>query len=137
MLISCTYCDTKLRIDKSLVKVDGSKVRCAQCDDIFMIHPPNNNTEPRILGKNKVTEMAASDIEIKESDDRPIENNEPADELGEVAENGDIEHANLPDLSDIEEIVDSLFDDKDHINKISPFILTKYRLSEDLNFSAE
>lgn len=137
MLIACTSCNTKLRLDKSLVKVDGSKVRCAQCYDIFMIHPTKNNTEPRILGKNKETEMAASYIEIKESDDQPIKNNEPADELGEVSENGDIEYADLPDLSDIEKIVDSLFDDKDHINKISPFILTKYRLSENLNFSEE
>jgi len=134
MIISCTSCNTMLRIDSSLVKVDGSKVRCAKCNDIIMVYPPKNNTESRIQRRNNNTEMAASNIGSEVPDNHPIENIEPTDDLEQVAEDGDIEYAELPELSEIEEIVDSILDERDHFKNISPYIQAKYSLTQNLDF---
>ena len=134
MIISCTSCNTMLRIDSSLVKVDGSKVRCAKCNDIIMVYPPKNNTEFHIQRRNNNTEMAASNIESEEPENHPIENIGPTDILEEVAEGEDIEYAELPELSEIEEIVDSILDERDHLKNISPYIQAKYSLTQNLDF---
>ena len=52
-----------------------------------------------------------------------------------MQEDEDIEYAELPDLSDIEEIVDSILDEGDPLKNMSPNILAKYSLPQDFNFS--
>lgn len=52
-----------------------------------------------------------------------------------MEEDEHIEYAELPGLSEIEEIVDSLLDEGDHLKNLSPNIQAKYSLTQDLNFS--
>ena len=39
MIIRCDQCDTKYRLDESLLEKQGSKVRCSNCKHIFTAHP--------------------------------------------------------------------------------------------------
>ena len=135
MLISCTSCNTMLRIDQSLVKKGGSTVRCAMCTDLFMVYLQEDHIESQIQGKTNNNEMATTEIESGVPDNQPIENNEPTDDL--EGDDIDFEFAELPDLSVIEEIVDSLFDEKDHINYLSPEFQEEYSLIQDINFSGD
>ena len=133
MIISCKSCNSMLRIDNSSVKVDGSKVRCAKCNDAFMVYPPKNNTESLIHGRNKSTEIAASNLENEVADSHPIENIEPIEDFEETDKS--FEYAELPDLSEIEEIVDSILDERDYLSNFSPNIQAKYSLTQNLDFS--
>ncbi|MCD4744016.1 MAG: zinc-ribbon domain-containing protein, partial [Desulfobacteraceae bacterium] len=40
MIIICKECSTKFRLDESLLKETGSKVRCCVCKYIFTAYPP-------------------------------------------------------------------------------------------------
>lgn len=40
MYITCEQCSTIFRLDETLLKPAGSKVRCSQCRHVFMAHPP-------------------------------------------------------------------------------------------------
>ncbi len=39
MIITCEECSTRFTLDDSLVKPDGSKVRCSLCKHIFTVLP--------------------------------------------------------------------------------------------------
>ncbi|CCK81907.1 zinc-ribbon domain-containing protein [Desulfobacula toluolica] len=45
MIITCTKCSTSFKLDDSLVKPGGSKVRCSVCKDIFTAYPLPAETE--------------------------------------------------------------------------------------------
>ena len=160
MKIPCVSCDSMFRLDNIYVKAVGSKVRCSKCHEIFMVYPPDHYTEfyaknstsnadvavviPKVKhsllddllqGESKPSEMAAFTGKSEESDNSSIESIEPIEDFEEVEEDEHIEYAELPGLSDIEEIVDSILDERDHLNNISPIIQAKYSLTEGLNFS--
>ncbi len=40
MFITCQECNTTFRLDESLLKPTGSKVRCSQCRNMFFAYPP-------------------------------------------------------------------------------------------------
>ena len=40
MIIKCEKCGTKFNLDESLLKKDGSKVRCSLCKHVFVAYPP-------------------------------------------------------------------------------------------------
>ena len=51
MYITCQQCDTIFRLDESLVKPAGSKARCCQCRNVFVIYPPDSEkTQPDATG---------------------------------------------------------------------------------------
>jgi len=160
MMIPCVSCESMFRIDDIYIKAVGSNVRCSKCHEIFMVFPPNHNTEscaknstsnsevavviPKVRhsllddlfqGQNKPNEMAASTGKSEESDNSSIESIEPIEDFEEVEEDEDIEYAELPDLSEIEEMVDSIWDERDYLKNISPNIQAKYSLTQDFNFS--
>ncbi len=39
MIITCEQCDTSFNLDDHLVKAIGSKVRCSNCQNIFVAYP--------------------------------------------------------------------------------------------------
>ncbi|SDU41906.1 zinc-ribbon domain-containing protein [Desulfobacula phenolica] len=45
MIVTCTKCSTSFKLDDSLVKPGGSKVRCSVCKDIFTAYPLPVETE--------------------------------------------------------------------------------------------
>ena len=40
MIVSCTECNAKFNLDESLIKTEGSRVRCSQCKHVFTVYPP-------------------------------------------------------------------------------------------------
>jgi hypothetical protein len=83
------------------------------------------------------TEMATSAGNNKAGNVSSIGHIEPKDDFNKGVELDDFDYAELPDLSEIEEIVDSILDERDHLNTISPYIKAKYVLTRDLNFCEE
>ncbi len=160
MMIPCVSCQSMFRLEDIYVKELGSKVRCSKCHEIFMVFPPEQNTESRskpstsnadmafvipyvkhsllddlFQGQNKSNDMVASTVNTEKSDNSSSEITEPMDSFEELEEDELIEYVELPDLSEIENIVDSILDERDHLNNISPDIQAKYSLTQDLNFS--
>lgn len=50
MIIECEGCRSKFNLDESLLKREGSKVRCSVCKHIFTAYPP----EPEIPGSGRM-----------------------------------------------------------------------------------
>ena len=158
MKIHCAACDSKFYLDKGRIKAPGSKVRCSKCHEIFIAFPPDRNTEscakksssntnaasviPRAKRslldelfdvESNPTEMATSAGNNTASNVSSIGHIEPGDDFDKKVEIDDIDYAELPDLSEIEEIVDSILDERDHLNNISPYIQARYVLTQDLD----
>jgi predicted Zn finger-like uncharacterized protein len=148
------------QVDNNYIKAVGSKVRCSKCHEIFMAFPPDHNTESGSKGgisnsdeavvipkvkhsllddlfqvESIPTEMAISAGKCEKPDNSSNERIEPKEDSEEVAEDENIEYADLPDLSEIEKIVDSILDERDHLSDISPHIQARYSLTQNLNFS--
>jgi hypothetical protein len=139
------------RLDDTYIKETGSKVMCSKCQDVFMVFPPENNTEPcpksntsnaseaveisnvrhsllddLFQRKNTPNELVASTGESKEPDNYSIE------DFQEEEEDEETEYADLPDLSEIEETVNSILDENDYLKNFPPYIQAKYSLTPDL-----
>ena len=41
MIIPCKSCDAAFRLDGSLIKPTGSRVRCSKCRTVFRVYPPD------------------------------------------------------------------------------------------------
>lgn len=162
MMVTCVSCQSMFRLDDTYIKETGSKVRCSKCHDVFMVFPPENNSEPCpknghpnadvavIIPKVKNSllddlfqvqiqpnEMVSSARKSEGSDNYPIDDIQPIGDFEEVEEDEHIEYAELPDLFEIEEIVDSILDENDYLKNFSPYIQAKYSLTPDLHFYAE
>ena len=160
MMINCVSCDSKFHLDNSDINAAGSKVKCSKCHETFIVLPPDNNTEscaknsasntsgvivtPRakqsrlddsIAVESNPTEMTASDGEYEKTGVSSIEHLEPEKDFEKVGE--DIGYPELPDLSEIEQIVDSILDERDHLNSSSPFSQAEHLLNRELNFRGE
>lgn len=46
MVIQCDKCQTKFRLDDSKVTDKGIKVRCTKCQNVFVVAPPEPQTQP-------------------------------------------------------------------------------------------
>ncbi|NNG01870.1 MAG: hypothetical protein HKM93_20960, partial [Desulfobacteraceae bacterium] len=46
MIITCNECTTSYNLDDSLIKADGSKVRCTNCQTVFTAFPQTPVSEP-------------------------------------------------------------------------------------------
>jgi hypothetical protein len=100
------------------------KIKHSLLDDLFQVQ-----TQPNA--------MATSARKSEESDDYPIDDIRPIEDFDEVKEDEHIEYAELPDLYEIEEIVDSILDENDYLKNFSPYIQAKYSLTPDVYFYGE
>jgi predicted Zn finger-like uncharacterized protein len=57
MIITCKECNANFKLDESLLKPTGSKVRCSKCNEIFTAYPP------KILEENEVPIELELDVE--------------------------------------------------------------------------
>ena len=48
MIITCKECNASFKLDESLLKPTGSKVRCSKCNEIFMAYPPKISEEIKV-----------------------------------------------------------------------------------------
>jgi predicted Zn finger-like uncharacterized protein len=66
MIIQCKNCQTKFNLDESLIKEQGSRVRCSFCRHIFVAYPPNRayaaEGETIIFHKEEMEETLAQDL---------------------------------------------------------------------------
>ena len=88
MIIQCENCKTKFRLDESLLKEEGSKVRCSICKHTFMVFPPEKPSvdESLALSEEDFQETVAIDSEAV--DEHAKESAEP-----ELREEIDFERA--------------------------------------------
>ncbi len=48
MIVQCEKCESRFNLDESLLKEEGSKVRCSQCRHVFSVRPPSaEEAEPQ------------------------------------------------------------------------------------------
>jgi predicted Zn finger-like uncharacterized protein len=69
MYITCKQCDTIFRLDESLVKPTGSKARCCQCRNVFVIYPP----EPEKIESDAVAMQAVPQAVSEAAIDQELE----------------------------------------------------------------
>lgn len=41
MIIPCKSCQSTFRLNSSLIKSDGTRVRCSRCREVFKVYPPD------------------------------------------------------------------------------------------------
>ena len=59
MIIKCEKCETKFDFDESLLKENGSKVRCSVCKHVFLAYPPVLDTS----GQEEIFSAAEDEFE--------------------------------------------------------------------------
>ena len=45
MIVTCNECESSFNVDDSLIKADGSKVRCSKCSSVFVVYPDISDAE--------------------------------------------------------------------------------------------
>ena len=114
MIIECEKCKSTFNLDESLVKAEGSKVRCSICKEVFLVSPPEKAQleEPapdEFLDEELEEDLALDSLpDIEEIASEPME--EGAEEVdfdkameGRVEEEEDIQAVSLEGLPDFEE----------------------------------
>ena len=134
MIITCKECNANFKLDESLLKPTGSKVRCSKCNEIFVAYPPKISEEaeapiettldiedPQVTedleaDKKEMTdpdELDLSDMDKLIDDDEAPESEDKADEDIEdldldldLEAKVDQEEPGELDLSDLENLLD-------------------------------
>ncbi len=88
MIITCKACNASFNLNESLLKPEGSKVRCSKCKEVFMAYPPAPPEEV------KTPDDMVSDLELEL---------EPDTKDSEIAKLDDLEFGEL-DLPDMEKL---------------------------------
>ncbi len=88
MIITCKECNANFKLDESLLKPTGSKVRCSKCNEIFVAYPP------------KISEEAEAPVEMV----LDIEDQQVTEEL--EADKKEKTDPDELDFSDIDKLVD-------------------------------
>jgi predicted Zn finger-like uncharacterized protein len=68
MIVTCDRCSTKYNLDESLVKEEGSKVRCSRCRHVFLAYPP---AKPSTLAFDEETPPGEEEFEETVTLDTP------------------------------------------------------------------
>jgi len=124
MKIPCVSCQSTFRLESNLVKPTGSLVRCSKCKYIFMVYPPAYDDKP-ITRDTNIDQSILFDLfnverknlakDVFDQTSASI-NRHGVDEIGSIKdfeeeEDTDsatdiIECADLPDLSEYEDMID-------------------------------
>ena len=125
MQIPCISCQSLFVLDNDLVQASGSLVRCTICNHIFMVYPPALNEKLTVKDINVSQSILDVLLEVEQSsvtkgilDQSSDETNniridaiasiEAFEEEGEDRDSKieDIEYAELPDFSELEDMID-------------------------------
>ena len=135
MKIGCIKCQSRFQLDSDRISENGSMVRCLNCSYIFMVYPPDYYGSPVVQETNIEQEILDDLFEMHGRGSEPrIRQNRSEDSRFIVVDNlntmehireedlnpNDAEYAELPDLSELEKIID--WDDIDDRNdlEVSP-----------------
>ncbi len=87
MIVTCNECESSFNVGDSLIKADGSKVRCSKCSSVFVVYPDISDAE---IGEDaddfsfEMDEDLGADLDSdKEIDDLAIEGS-AGDDLPEL-----------------------------------------------------
>ncbi len=74
MIITCKACNASFNLNESLLKPEGSKVRCSKCKEVFMAYPPAPPEEVKkpgemVSGLDLELELETKDSETAKLDD--------------------------------------------------------------------
>jgi len=74
MIITCKACNASFNLNESLLKPEGSKVRCSKCKEVFMAYPPAPPEEAKkpdemLSGLDLELEQETKDSETGQLDD--------------------------------------------------------------------
>ncbi len=95
MIVTCNNCESSFKIDDSLIKDAGSKVRCSKCSSVFVVYPETPASETADETEDFALEMEeglGADLDFDEKDD----------DLA-MAESSDDELPDLEDMLDLDE----------------------------------
>jgi predicted Zn finger-like uncharacterized protein len=102
MIVTCEECHAKFHLEDSLIKPNGSRVRCSKCKHVFRLYPPHRETE---------TAAAPSADRFPEPAKEPTQASETPDRGEERPDAPDIPDADAPDTPHLTDSADlSLFD---------------------------
>ena len=90
MLLTCNKCDTTYRLSESLLKPEGSKVRCSKCRNVYIVHPPSEHDESKPPVKYAENRKFQSE--------KPTKDNKAHKEMLEFSDNNEINHS-LPGMA--------------------------------------
>jgi len=106
MIVACERCDTKFRIDESLLKETGSKVRCSICQHKFILFPPGTGRRVVEGTGERLEELGAAPSDIdKTLVGEPLEEPEAIDETfiqeieKELAQEEEVEPISFEDFA--------------------------------------
>ncbi len=92
MIITCKECNSSFKVDDSLIKETGSKVKCSKCENIFTAYPHSpeddlfSDTDEQLLGSDGSSELNDLDSSLDDlfNDDESLEtttSQEDADDI--------------------------------------------------------
>jgi len=112
MIIQCENCESKFNLDESLLKEEGSKVRCSQCKHVFNAYPP----EQAPIEEPELTDILDEDLEetvalgsppsLDEKEPEPEAEEEGVDfdrAFEEAMGEEDVEAISIDEIPDLEE----------------------------------
>jgi predicted Zn finger-like uncharacterized protein len=95
MIITCKECSANFKLDESLLKPTGSKVRCSKCNEIFVAYPP------------KISEEVEAPIEkALDIEDQQVAEDLEADKK-EMTDPDELDFSDMDKLIDEEETLES------------------------------
>jgi predicted Zn finger-like uncharacterized protein len=62
MIVKCEKCESQFNLDEGLLKVEGSKVRCSVCKNVFTVYPPE-----QVFDEEEVLEDDFPDVSLEET----------------------------------------------------------------------
>ncbi len=95
MIVQCEECHSRFKLDESLLKEEGSKVRCSLCRSVFLVYPPEEKSldeealrpeqeapeETVILDSPPDLDEAPAEGETPETSSPAVDSGESLDEL--------------------------------------------------------
>lgn len=134
MIVPCENCQTKFEVNETLLKPEGSKVKCSRCGDIFRVYPPEQIKVEEPAVDSSTQEEPEMKIEIESTEPEPeivIDSTEPESEIESTESEPEIEME--MDLTESESEMDLDFDDsfEDDIMEDIEDLETEYREDPD------
>ena len=95
MIVTCNECESSFNVDDSLIKADGSKVRCSKCSSVFVVYPDTSDSE---MGED------ADDFSFEMDEDlgADLDSDEEIDDLA-IEDSADDELPELDDMMDFDD----------------------------------
>ncbi|MEE4604717.1 MAG: DUF3426 domain-containing protein [Desulfobacteraceae bacterium] len=92
MIITCKECNSSFKVDDSLIKETGSKVKCSKCENIFTAYPHSpeddlfSDTDEQLLDSDGSSELSDLDSSLDDlfNDDESLETKTPQEDADEV-----------------------------------------------------